>query len=197
MMVEKPYDYWKHVLWSDESKFNLFGSDGKLMVWRSTMEEYDPKCTVPTVKHNGGSVMVWGCFSRSDVEDLRFTEGNMNRFLYSEILRKNLLQSCHRLGLENSFVFQHDNDPKQTAGLVKDWLKQKKIETLNWPPFSPDMNPIEHLWDELERRMKKHHLKKKKELKEILLKEWNNIGTDVREKLVDSVPNMYGYSTRY
>ena len=58
MMMEKPYDYWKHVIWSDESKFNLFGSDGKIMVWRSTMEEYDPKCFVPTVKHNGGSVMV-------------------------------------------------------------------------------------------------------------------------------------------
>ena len=67
MMMEKPYDYWKHVLWSDESKFNLFGLDGKIMVWRSTMEEYDPKCTVSTVKHNGGSVIVWACFSRNDV----------------------------------------------------------------------------------------------------------------------------------
>ena len=44
---------------------------------------------------------------------------------------------------------------KHTAGLVKDWLEQKKIETLNWPLFSPDRNPIEHLWDQLERRMKK------------------------------------------
>ena len=52
---------------------------------------------------------------------------------------------CYSLVLENSFVFQHDNDLKHTAGLVKDWLKQKKIETLNWPPFSPDMNPIEHI----------------------------------------------------
>ena len=91
MMMEKPYDYWKHVLWSDESKFNLFGSDGKIMVWRFTMEGYDPKCTVPTVKHNGGSVMVWGCFSRSGVGNLCFIEGNMDRFLYHEVLRKNLL----------------------------------------------------------------------------------------------------------
>ena len=67
MMMEKPYDYWKHVLWSDESKFNLFGSDGKIMMWRSTTEEYRPKCTTPTVKHNSGSRMVCGCFSRSGV----------------------------------------------------------------------------------------------------------------------------------
>ena len=155
MMVEKPYGCWKHVFWSDQSKFNLFGSDGKIMMWRSTMEEYHPKRTVPTVKHNGESGMVWPCFSRSGVGDLSFIEGNIDRFLYREILRKDLLQSCQKLGLENSFVFQHDNDSKHTAGLVKDWLKQKKIETLNWSPFSPDMNSIEHLWDELERRMKK------------------------------------------
>ena len=75
---------------------------------------------------------------------------------------------------------------------------------MNWPPFSPDMNPIVYLWDELERRMKKHHPKNKGELKEILLKEWNNIGTGVTEKLVDSVLNrlyecvhMRGYPTRY
>ena len=171
MMMKKSYDYWKHLLWSDESKFNLFGSNGKIMMWRSMMEEYDPKCTVPTVKHNGGSAMVWGCFSRSGIGNLCFIEGNMDRFLYREILRKNLLQSCQKLGLENSFVFQRDNDPKHTAGLVKDWLKQKRIETLTWPLFSPDMNPIEHLLDELERRMKKHDPKNKEELKEILLKE--------------------------
>ena len=78
MMMEKTYDYWKHVLWLDESKFNLFESDGKIMVWRSTMEEYDPKRTVPTVKHNGGSIMVWACFSRSGVGNLCFIEGNMD-----------------------------------------------------------------------------------------------------------------------
>ena len=52
----------------------------------------------------------------------------MDRFLDREILRKNLLQSCRKLGLENSFVFQHDNDRKHISGLVNYWLKQKKIE---------------------------------------------------------------------
>ena len=52
------------------------------------MEEYNPKCTVPTVKHNGGSGMVWACFSRTGVGNLCFIEGNMDQFLYREILRK-------------------------------------------------------------------------------------------------------------
>ncbi len=56
-------DYWNHVLWSDETKINLFGSDGVKRVWRQPGEEYKDKCVLPTVKHGGGSVMVWGCMS--------------------------------------------------------------------------------------------------------------------------------------
>jgi transposase len=57
-MLRKPLGFWDTIVWSDESEFNLFGSDGRIMVWRSRDEEFDPKCTVPTVKHGGGSVMV-------------------------------------------------------------------------------------------------------------------------------------------
>ena len=53
---DKPLGYWNDVIWSDESKFNLFGSDGMVMMWRTTTEKLDSKCTVPTVKHGGGSV---------------------------------------------------------------------------------------------------------------------------------------------
>ena len=203
-MMEKSFSYWKDVLWSDESKFNLFGSDGKVMVWRSKTEEFSPQCTVPTVKHHGGSVMVWGCFARGGVGNLHFIDGTMDRFVYREILQKNLRQSAQKLGFGNQIVFQHDNDPKHTSAVVRNWLKEKHIEVLRWPPFSPDLNPIEHVWDELERRMKKHQPKNKDELKQYLLQEWLAIGTDVTEKLVDSVPNrlyecvrMKGYPTRY
>ena len=203
-MMKKPFTYWKQVIWSDESKFQLFTSNGKVMVWRSVNEEFDPKCIRPTVKHGGVSLMVWGCFSRHGTGNLFFIDGIMDRFKYREILQQNLFQSAQKLKIPTSFIFQHDNDPKHTAGIVKDWLKENNVETLNWPPFSPDLNPIEHLWDELERRMKKHQPRNKDELKQALLLEWNGIGLDVTEKLVDSVPNrlfecsrMNGYPTRY
>ena len=203
-MIEKPFGYWKDVLWSDESKFNLFGSDGKIMVWRSKSEEFSPRCTVPTVKYQGGSVMAWGCFSRRGVGNLHFIEGTMDRFVYREILENNLIQSAKKLAICGKIVFQHDNDPKHTSAVVKTWLKKKQIEVLKWPPSSPDLNPIEHMWDELERRMKKHQPKNKDELKQCLLQEWLAIGPDVIEKLVDSVPNrlyeclrVKGYPTRY
>ncbi len=74
-------DYWNRVLWSDETKINLFGSDGVKRVWRQPGEEYKDKCVLPTVKHDDGSVMVWGsamtCMSAAGTGELQFIEGTM------------------------------------------------------------------------------------------------------------------------
>ena len=66
-------------------------------------------------------------------------------------------------------------------------MKQKTIQTLPWPSFSPDLNPIENLWDGLERKVKKHQSKNLQEIELQLTQEWNNIELSVLEKLVDSV----------
>ncbi|CAF1538257.1 unnamed protein product [Adineta ricciae] len=201
---EQPLGYWDNVIWSDESKFNLFGSDGKVMVWRTTKEELDPKCMVPTVKHGGGNVKCWGCFSSCGVGNLVFIDGNMTGEMYRDILDKNLLQSVRKLGLDNQWMFQQDNDPKHKAAIVTNWLTRKGVEQLKWPSSSPDLNPIEHLWDEIERRMKNEQPKNEKDLKECLTRVWNGLEVTVLKKLVDSVPNrlnevirLKGYPTKY
>ena len=125
---EKPLGFWNNVVWSDESKFNLFGSDRKVMVWRSTKEELEPRCTVPTVKHGVGNVKCWGCFSSSGVGNLVFIDGNVTGELYRDILQKNLLQSAKKLNMAKDWWFQHDNDPKHTARIVTNWLDQKRTQ---------------------------------------------------------------------
>ena len=98
----------------------------------------------------------------------------------------------------------HNNVPKHISGLIKDWLKIKRIQTLPRSPYSPHSNPIENLWDELERRIKKHQPKNMTELQLLLIQEWNKIELPVLDKLVDSVPSrlyecikMKGYPTEY
>ncbi len=78
----KDMDYWNHVLWSDETKINLFGSDGVKHVWRQPGEEYKDKCVLPTVRYGDGSVMVWGCMSAASTGELQFIEGTMNANMY-------------------------------------------------------------------------------------------------------------------
>ncbi len=62
-ILAKSMNYWNHVLWCDESKVNLFDSDGVQHVWRHPGEEYQENCALPTVKHGGGSSMVWACMT--------------------------------------------------------------------------------------------------------------------------------------
>ncbi len=99
-------DYWNHVMWSDETKINLFGSDGVECVWWQPGEEYKDKFVLPTVKHGGGGVMVWGCMSAAVTGELQFTEGTMNANMYCDILKQSMIPSLRRLGFRA--VFQQE-----------------------------------------------------------------------------------------
>ncbi len=90
----KDMDYWNHILWSEETKINLFGSDGVKRVWQQQGKEYKEKCVLPTVKHGGGSVMVWGCMSAAGTRELQFIEGTMNANMYCDILKQRLGRKC-------------------------------------------------------------------------------------------------------
>ncbi|GFY16498.1 transposable element Tc1 transposase [Trichonephila clavipes] len=110
--ILKPQQFWNEVIFSDENKFNIFGSDGRRMVSRKPNTSHHPKHTIPTVKHGGGSAMVWGCMATSGVGKLVFIDGIMHKMAYLNILQNNLKESADNLGLGSNFIFQQDNDPQ-------------------------------------------------------------------------------------
>lgn len=145
--VNKSNEFWKRVIFTDESKYQIFGSDGRKFVWRKANTEVDPKNLTPTVKHGGGSVLVWGAMSAAGVSNLCFIEGIMDHKMYINILKTNLAPSATKMGLDNNFIFMQDNDPKHTAHNTKLWILHRVPQHLQTPPQSPDINPIEHLWE--------------------------------------------------
>uniref|UniRef100_A0AAY5KPA8 Sulfotransferase n=1 Tax=Esox lucius TaxID=8010 RepID=A0AAY5KPA8_ESOLU len=80
-------------MWSDETKIELFGLNSTRHVCRKNKDEYNPKNTIPTVKHGGGNIILWGCFSAKGTGRLHRIEGRMDGAMYREILANNLLPS--------------------------------------------------------------------------------------------------------
>jgi len=125
--------------------------------------------------------------SSKGVGRLVIIKGIMDKYGYKSILTKNLKASCVQMGLQDDFIFQQDNDPKHTADIVQDYFEKKDINVLDWPSQSPDLNPIEHLWDYLKSELRKLRLTSIREMEQKVMEIWNNIPTEVCFKLVNTM----------
>ncbi len=192
--ADKDEDYWDSILWSDETKINVFGTDGFKTVWRRKGEEYKEKCMVPTVKYGGGSVLMWGCMSAAGVGELHFIDGIMNSQMYCSILKEKMLPSLRALG--RRALFQHDNDPKHTSKATVGFLKKNRVKVIQWPSMSPDLNPIEHLWGILKRQVEHHSPSSIQSLKEVILEEWKKIDLAKCRQLDHSMPRRLWLSLK-
>ena len=130
--------------------------------------------------------MVWAA---SGVGRLVFIDKIMDAVAYRRILAENLQQSAEQLGFTGNFYFVQDNDPKHTARIVKELFAQRPhIRVFPWPPQSPDLNPIEHLWDFLDHNINQHRISSISGLKQAIMEEWQKISSEVTQKLVASMP---------
>jgi len=184
----------------------LFQYDTHHWVWRKPHEKYDVNCLIPTVKSGNQGVMVWRCFAKNKLGPLIQVSGSITGTVYINLLENTFLPFYDSLEDDLEYIFQDDNTPVHRARIVRQWKEDNSVSSLPWPAQSPDLNPIEHLWDVLERKVQAHkpHPKNVGELMEVLEEEWGKIEPEVLVNLVESMPrriqaviDSHGNPTRY
>jgi hypothetical protein len=158
-------------------------------VQREPNTDYLPEHTVGHRPHPI-KINAWGCFAYAGVGSLyTFTE-NLNGQLMKSIFDNCLLESEEKLfNLPMQWFLLHDNSSNHKDKSVKKWLFDHGITVLDFPPYSPDLNPIENLWAHMKRRVRKHIVADVEELQTAVHEEWGK--TDIKwiHNTVDSMPD--------
>jgi hypothetical protein len=182
---------WKRVVWSDETKVNRLGSDGRKWVWKRVGEPLTDRLVQGTKKFGGGSIMVWGCMTWDGVGMACKIDGRMDGELYCQILDEELQETLSYYCKNPAHVlFQQDNDPKHTSKRAQNWFNNHSIEVMQWPSQSPDLNPIEHLWNHVKRKLGEYEepASSVQELWDHFQEEWDRIEPSVCQNLIESMP---------
>ncbi|UYV70922.1 hypothetical protein LAZ67_8001110, partial [Cordylochernes scorpioides] len=176
---------WHRVVFSDESRFCLSSDSLHVRVWRRRGERSNPAAIVerPTVRQRG--IMVWGAIAYDSRSPLLRIQGTMTAQRYvDDVLRPVTLP--YLLEVPNA-LYQQDNARPHTARISQQALQD--VQMLPWPPYSPDLSPIEHVWDIIGRRL--HALPQPRseyELWQMVEREWRAIPQDAIRTLIDSLP---------
>jgi hypothetical protein len=157
-------------------------------VWRSSGEAYNKDCIQPTVKFGGGSVMFWGCFGWHGTGPLVLVDGNMDSDAYINVLANHFIPWVRNYP---DSVFQQDGAPCHTSSYSTWWMSTHGIRVLDWVAQSPDLNPIENLWNHLDRQVRKRKPlpQTKQELITAIQEEWRNISLEMLQNLITSLPH--------
>ena len=166
-------------MFTDESKFQFFRITRKRWCRNGTSEKMCSKFSP--------SVMVWGGIGKLGLTPLLEITGRITSEKYCELLQEGLLESnIGQCGIP--FVMQQDNARVHTSAYTKTWLRQNRVTVMDFPAASPDLNPIENVWQVVKDRVEKLEPKDMGEWKRVIHETWTELSEELIDNLVNSMP---------
>ena len=208
---------WIHWIFSDECSVERGTGKRPQWVWRHTGQAYDKDKVQPTNKSKDVSVMVWAAISKDQLSDLIVMRRDMSS--RNQGYTANSYIDALQLGLlsiwEPSKIFQQDNARIHTANKTKAFFREINLNWLvDWPPHSPDLNPIEHVWNLLKQKLYQlfpeaetwsgSHEAIQERIEDVLIASWAQIDRRIVYNLIESMPRRVqavidaeGWYTKY
>lgn len=180
---------WRRVIFTDESRFRLFQADGRTRVWREPRQEMLQQ-NVQCADTQSASVHVWAGITLHSRTELVFLDANVDANVYAQLLQTNLLPFVNAAfgGVANC-ILQDDNAPPHRAAAVTQLKEQLQLRALRWPSRSPDMNPIEHVWDFLKRTIQRENPPQNvMQLRQAIADAWQRLPQDFLRRLILGMP---------
>lgn len=205
LRVREDFSHW---VFSDECAIRLDDCAPNGYCWMSDDDIWKPEFLQQTRHSGGGMLMIWGCITQFGVGPLVFFNGTVDSQLYLDLLRKTVkpfLTQLNRQGWKE-WVFMDDNAPIHRATIVKNWIAKEGIDNPEWPPYSPDLNPIENIWAFIKAKLRKvdRKITKIDDLKVEVDKIWHSLSQEFIWTYICSMNRRLhaclkskGYHTKY
>ncbi|GBN05440.1 Transposable element Tc3 transposase [Araneus ventricosus] len=179
-------------MFSDESRFSLQSDSRRTFIWRAPGTRYHQENTIERPRYGGAGWFVWGGIILGFRTDLHVQSVTMTGHIYRDVILEQHVR-LFRGAMGAEFLFMDDNARPHRANIADECLQSEDITRMDWPASSPDLNPIEHVWDMLGRRIAARQPPPTclPELRRALLDECCNIPQDQIDNLILSMPRCY------